>query len=353
MLIKNNLRQSKIQSNQEGIIAITVTLMIMLVLTLITTGFAQMARREQREALDRQLATQALYAAESGINDGQRIINDPSTPANYEKSSCAPEVGQPSSQLDTEISYSCLLIKQKLPNLIFETVRIDKSTVTTAIPESAAGHDFTKLVIAWQNSGESNANTVRSNNNFVPANQWTNQEVGVLRIDLVPIIDTGSPQTATTLRNGTFTAFLRPKLNFATGDGVVSYTASSSDQGKIVNANCTSAVARKCQVIVTGLAGSNYFLRMKGIYNPVNAFICAGSDVSTGCDENITLNDTQSEIDATGRANDVLKRLKVRVNKTPDYNGVHNRPEFSVDSSDSICKLYSLWPGGSSSGICP
>ena len=68
-----NIKQLK--NNEQGLVAIVVTLIIMLVLTLIVTGFAQLARREQREALDRQLASQALYAAESGVNAAEAAVN--------------------------------------------------------------------------------------------------------------------------------------------------------------------------------------------------------------------------------------------------------------------------------------
>ena len=46
----------------------------MIVMSLIVLGFAQISRRNQRESLDRQLSTQAFYAAESGVNDARELI---------------------------------------------------------------------------------------------------------------------------------------------------------------------------------------------------------------------------------------------------------------------------------------
>src|SRR5258708_5693843 len=66
--------QSINKSGQQGIVSIIVTIILMLVLTLIVLSFAKVSRREERNALDRQLSTQAFYAAESGINDSTVVI---------------------------------------------------------------------------------------------------------------------------------------------------------------------------------------------------------------------------------------------------------------------------------------
>ena len=57
------------QPDQRGFAAIVVALVLILVLSLLTIGFAELMRHEQRSALDKQLSSQAYYAAESGVND--------------------------------------------------------------------------------------------------------------------------------------------------------------------------------------------------------------------------------------------------------------------------------------------
>src|SRR5690606_21212478 len=75
--------------NQQGVVSIVVTMIIMVVLTLVVTVFDQLARRDQREVLDRQLCTQALYAAESGINDAQsRVVSDAANGVFYNANDC-------------------------------------------------------------------------------------------------------------------------------------------------------------------------------------------------------------------------------------------------------------------------
>ena len=53
---------------------VLLTMILMIVVGLIVLGFAQISRRNQRQALDRQLSTQAFYAAETGVNDAANLI---------------------------------------------------------------------------------------------------------------------------------------------------------------------------------------------------------------------------------------------------------------------------------------
>ncbi|HSX32249.1 MAG TPA: pilus assembly PilX N-terminal domain-containing protein, partial [Candidatus Saccharimonadales bacterium] len=61
-------------AKESGMVAIMVTIILMIVISLIVLGFAQIARRNQRQSLDRQLSTQAFYAAETGVNDASKVI---------------------------------------------------------------------------------------------------------------------------------------------------------------------------------------------------------------------------------------------------------------------------------------
>ncbi len=66
---------AKLKQNESGLAAIAVTMIIMGIVTLIVVGFATLMRREQRQALDQQLSTQAFYAAESGVNATRAYID--------------------------------------------------------------------------------------------------------------------------------------------------------------------------------------------------------------------------------------------------------------------------------------
>lgn len=77
--MRNKTPKKPIQDNQQGIVAIVVTIILMVILTLIVLSFAKISRREERDALDRQLSTQAFYAAESGIDYAKSKLESDTT----------------------------------------------------------------------------------------------------------------------------------------------------------------------------------------------------------------------------------------------------------------------------------
>src|SRR4051794_35527663 len=62
------LKKFKSRVDQKGFASIVVALVMIVVFGLLTIGFTQLARHEQQNSLSKQLANQAYYAAESGIN---------------------------------------------------------------------------------------------------------------------------------------------------------------------------------------------------------------------------------------------------------------------------------------------
>src|SRR5882724_3022558 len=61
-------------SPEAGFAALIIGIILVLILGLLTIGFAQLVRHEQSSALDKQLSSQAYYAAESGVNDAYHAI---------------------------------------------------------------------------------------------------------------------------------------------------------------------------------------------------------------------------------------------------------------------------------------
>lgn len=350
------MKHSKeLKDNQQGLVAIIVTLIIMLVLTLIVTGFAQLARREQREALDRQLASQALYAAESGINAAEAVVKEELADvhhlhhnANYDN--CGDFI------ITSDIGNSnekptCILVTKDPTELYYQNVQTNKSTIVPITEKSGPVEDLT---IFWQN--KDGGNTLKAisqlqvdndTNIFTDAIAWGTDNVGVMRIDLVPVdtLDSSS------LLNGMFTAFLIPTTN---GSGVKAYSvgAGPSNQGVKIAAKCNDAtLKKKCAVKITGLnqlGKTKYYLRMKSIYNVADVVVCPSDGF--GCDSGKHLVGAQAIIDVTAKAADVLKRVQVRVNTDPNASGSTTIPEYTLDSAETICKQLKVTPTSTTSG---
>ena len=116
---------SKYHNEETGLVAIVVSMLIMIIMSLTVFGFTKIMQREQRQAVDKQLSTQAFYAAESGINDAVAKIHDPAVIAAgglQDKKKCDTSsnvVTNPSGLVGAidatnNVGYTCLLIDTQL-----------------------------------------------------------------------------------------------------------------------------------------------------------------------------------------------------------------------------------------------
>jgi hypothetical protein len=327
-------RSTGLQSNQQGIVSIMVTLIIMIVLSLVVLGFARIMRREQRQSLDYQLSTQAFYAAESGINDAVRAIKGGYS---SKKTDCATPPSSSDfptgSEVAPGVSYSCLLIDPTPLELVYDNIDIAKSTV---VPMKAAGADpFTSVTISWQAKdagGSPSVDSCPDLGEFRPAANWPTNgcDAGVLRVDLVP---SDGPLDRAMLASSTMTAFLYPRPGSATP---LNYNDAIGfgGQGAIVKGDCTDGGARRCKVTITGLSRTGYHLRLKSIYKPSAVTVTATSAIGP-----IPLAGAQAVVDSTGKANDILRRIQVRV---PLHRAI--APE-ALESVNTLCKRMKVAPG--------
>lgn len=349
-------RQLKV--SEDGLVSIIVTMIFLIVLSLIVLGFAQIARREQRQALDRQLASQAFYAAESGINIARKAINTISDDYSSEsdipkdKTTCPPDTSGTSSlqpanyQLDGDnTKITCILIDQAPRQLDWSSIDPTKSTVTSikAFDASKTPQKFNSVTIDWQNKNNV-VGSLSGGKEFPIFSLWNNV-APVLRVELIPIPASGSVIKRDDLISKTITAFLRPSSS-----GVVSIdkndASGTSKRGELVKVNCSDSVSnkKKCVLTINNLDSHEYILRMKTEYGSAAVSLTAQYSVS-GTLEPARIGGAQAEIDATGKASDVLKRIRV---KAPYNTKEFLYPEGVIDSGDSVCKRLEITPTPSS-----
>lgn len=347
--------------NQAGMASILVTMVLMIVISLIVLGFAQISRRNQRQALDNQLSNQAFYAAETGVNDYSKVIKaylagpSPVT-ASLTQTSCTPAAVStytgkiPSSVLSTtpDVSYTCVLVDATPTSLQYSSV---SSTGPALIVPINASSVVNNLTVSWQTTQANLNNPVSGCPNaanighFLSSSGWaaTNCGVGILRVDLVPVIGSFTIQS---LQANTMTALLVPTSSGVSSPSTVSYSGTgnnqygtSANQGAVVGAYCTNAAG--CSVKITNLTGSNYYLRISSLYSTssitVQGFNSAASTTA------LSLSGAQVMIDSTGKAQDILRRLQVRI----PVNATASASTFdsAVQSSLSLCKQFQTYPG--------
>lgn len=328
----------QLRRSERGMVSLMTTMVLMIVISLIVLGFAQLSRRNQREALDRQLSTQAFYAAESGVNDARDIINAAleSGTAIAEKDSCTGSgpagfyTGlNPVIDADKNVKYSCLLVDPTPSSLRYSDVGTT-SIVAPIIPDN--GSNISRIQLKWQAKVSSPlAGCPTTTNDVFSASSNWNCGYGVLRFDLVP---TSGNDTAPGLQSKTMTTFAVP---FSSGGSAsIGYAANSANSNVRVGTTCN---ATECSLAITGLSQNNYHMRISSLYRNVSLDISAYDGAGTA----LALRHAQAVVDATGRAQDVLRRIQVRV--PLQGSGLNQMPDYALQTTDPICKRFSVMDG--------
>lgn len=311
-----------------GIVSLMVTLVMMIVITLIVLGFAEIARNEQRSSLDDQLSTQAYYAAESGINDARAVI-DSAIAANKvppDKFSCAPDGNYTGGIVDNQhgASYTCLTVNTHPTALSYSI-----GASSTVVPLLSAGGAFPRFDLTWTTEGDSTKCPISGPITFTDSGSWS-CPAPVVRVDL---LDAGQPLSRANWSNSTATIFFVP---FSSN---VPNVGTTKDKGTARGARCTGTTSASCtasiclNVTCTGNLGTSYYARITTIYVETNV----GLNISAS---GIKFDGAQAVIDATGKAQDVLRRVRVAVDLT-DANS-YAIPDGAIVSADSICKRFGV-----------
>lgn len=333
---------SSIRSKQQsGFVSIVVAALLMVILALITLGFTRLMQREQRQAIDRYLSRQALYAAESGINDVAARIADPTVDPIYDlqaKSDCDVTGLGPSGDgrlsSDGTVAYTCALF-DRTPDTLEYTTDEQHSKITEL--NTASGNPLDTLTITWGNSDLDPNNNLLSN---LPACGFDAQDLPparsnappVLKVDLTKI---GARYVRSDMLRDTEYFYLMPcdggaaPTNFA-------FNPTDTQRGRVVQVRCTGTGSRPCTFTIDSMSpfnSSKYFLRMRPIYT--SATVTVEGTEAGGLP--VAFNNAQVSIDITAKAGDVIRRLRASL-PIADITTDMGIPEAVLQGFDGICK---------------
>jgi hypothetical protein len=328
------LRNKYRRLNENGFASIVIALILIVVLALLTVGFAQLSRREQRSALNKQLANQAYYAAESGINDVAEILPDIADSTPPDKDKCLTPTQLTNYGLDPKVnpsrgvSYSCVLLDLKPKTLLYDNVSPMTDRYVTF---STSPTPLDSLTIKWGSADNHHA-FLPSVSGFKPlgASGWGDAPA-VLKVSITPVPEGSISRSS--LVNGQFTVYLYPSTNA----GSATYSTADGQQGRIVPGNCHAGAKYTCSATINGLgvAGTQaYILSITDYYDPSNINITGKSGVTS-----ISFIGAQAQVDVTGKAQEVLKRLRVHI-------PVHSSYDFAASGVEAqdLCKRFTTDP---------
>ena len=348
-------------NNEDGFASLVVAIVIVLVLSLITTGFAQLMRREQRSALDKQLSSQAYYAAESGVNDALKAMQ---AGYNIAKTNCGTTPGTDVNTsisgnqylLDNKVgingantgaSYTCLLIRPDPLDLDYRPVDTFTPSNAEFVARDSSGNpsQVTSVEVSWQDAlGNSTflpSPSDCSGRSFASAGSLGWSYTGLLNFVLVPVPNNNISRAG--ISSASMTSYLCPNQGVANqAPGSLGYGANTtgSNNGAIISGNCnTSHAGHKynCSAVINNLGTltdqTTFFISVRSIYSRSNVNITAYNGSTK-----LTLTGAQTVIDSTGKAQDVLKRIQVRV---PSGN-TYDLPPGTAGAL--ICKQVESYP---------
>lgn len=328
-------------------VAIMVTLILMIVISLLVLGFAQISRRNQRQALDRQLSTQAFYAAETGVNDVAELIKSaapgtvipPKTSCDAGSdpfySSLNPIIGSPSDQ----VQYTCILVDPTPNSLEYRGI----GAAGRVFPIVAESGSIGSIRLTWTpDPGDEGAPpptqqcptsaTLNASTAFSNASSW-GCGYGLLRFDLVP---TAGSLSMNGLQDALMTTFAVPLRS----GGTPTITYAGGPANSRVGAACDNTTCRL--TVNLSPAGTRYHMRVLALYKELPTLTIEAFTDPNASGDLVSLREAQILVDSTGKAQDVLRRIQVRL---PLNSSQNNMGDYAIQSTDAICKRFAVMDG--------
>lgn len=353
------------RAGQRGAVSLFIVIFSALLITTITISFLQLMVKDQQQAMYSDLSESAYDSAVAGVEDAKRALlmqqdcigDGTQRCADIQTAIGAGEcttlstifgggagetaIVQTEGDRRLEQAYTCVKITQDTKDYLGS---IDSNATATLIPLRGRS-PFNKIVISWalsKTGGDITLPTPDDPQRLLPKEgaSWPVGRPALLRAQLINghssfrLSDLDTSGYSSTLflypsRSGL------PTATFAL-DGRRD-AANGSSQPIKCQPNVASG-AYACQVTIdidTAVqAGSQIaFLNLMAFYNATDYKVELRDGVTPVLFDNV-----QPEVDSTGRANDLFRRVVSRV----ELNNTFNYPTAALETRNNICKNFSV-----------
>lgn len=364
---------------QQGLVSLMTVMFFMIFIMLIAVGFLGLVTHDNRRSVDNDLSASALAAANSGVEEGKRILiychNNPSTPgctdALNSKDECKKFAsGHPNTiatnlgiQIDSngqgvtgassqyEQYFSCLTIQTKTE---YTTNVLDENS--DVIQHLKTVDFFDRVNIAWSDDISQNNRTGQVGS-WLKRSAWSAASLmPVLQVQVIPYV-ASDLSDLNGLENKTRTVYIVPcdgalacsvitkhigVLDARGSAGNFRNNTSPMPMAPITYAKCTTPPDNSsyhCDATLEGFdsSTSGYYVRVSLLYAQKTNLQITPYKTGTTNDPAM-LDDVQPWIDVTGRTNDVYRRVRAQVS----YGADPILPRHVIDSAASICKLMTV-----------
>lgn len=349
--MKNKLAYLK--NHQEGLASIVIVFVIIIVLSLLSLGFARLMDRATRQATANNLGAAADFAALAGINQtaayirGEIQANRTVTADNCDDltKTGAPLAGLTDLSGNSNVQYTCVLVNPTTDDLLYKNMPAYRSQVLFL--KSITKGSIKKLMFSWQ-SNDPKVDSFPTTNNLLSESAWSQSKFHpMLRLTLYPVVDGNNGYVT----SNTKTFFLYPR-DISNGN-VTTFSYGNEADGKTENVDCTGVTTIpsstftgspdfKCNVVITGMGNAPspdyFYARFTPLYGSADIKIQAND----GNGNALKFAGEQYLVDVTAKANNAVKRLQARVDGGDILNNIgpfdNGFSEYGLRTANAACK---------------
>lgn len=387
--------RGKYSRDERGVVSLLTVMFFMVFISLIVVGYVTLVVYDQRQTTDSDLSASALAAAKGGIEEGKRVLLycrslQVTNPTAYATSGCSSVMNNtscdafkapnPGSTLATTLKipisadgegvtggsaatdyrqyFSCMTIQTQTPT-VSSPVTKDRDFIQKLQTVSA----FTNLKVSWSGDGTytNRTSAVTSSSPWTKLADWNNGTDPYMPVIALQIIQYTSLGDLDAVERDSRTVFIVPCTNGVPACSSANKGISTLDNRSAMNpfgtvrasgapvpaampityADCTVTpglnASYHCSVILQDFNGGNpggtqYYARAKVLYADQTLLELQPQD---GSGTPINFDNVQPWIDATGRTNDVFRRVRAQVSySVPNV----PLPSNALDSAAPICK---------------
>ncbi len=397
----SNMKRWNNYNSQQGAVSLFVVIFAALLMTIVTVGFIQFMLRDQRQATSNDLSQSANDASLAGVEDAKRLMlldqscRDGTAASTVNCTTIAnaltPTPGKNETDCDTLVKAGLVgqtndetIVQQSIGD---NAAKLDQAYTCVKIGVNTADYKnkldvnqsvlvpitgvstFDRVEISWFSRSDVSTSTTSTAVGF----PTTGANVSLPRVgtkwqlNYPPLLRTQLIQTGGSFvlsdfddsqpgnRSNANTLFLYPSATGAqnkdfaldarkTPTGVPQQVLCSDD---FLDAEYVCKATITLPTPIDGnTANRNAYLRLTALYNSAHFSV----KLKNGADD-VYFNRVQPEVDSTGRANDIFRRVKARIELQGDF----AYPEAALDMTGDLCKNFTITDaedGYSTSGTC-
>lgn len=367
-------------NSQQGAVSLFVVIFTALLLTVITVSFVQLMLRDQQQATTSDLSQSAYDSAQAGVEDAKRALllnqacnqgtvgpgvncatvqaalasgecNTVATALSIPQTNNETLIQQDESDKKLDQAYTCVKVAVDTPNYV-RTLQPGESDLIPLTGTAA----FDTIELSWFTASDFSSPSGSPAVSFPSAGpgvelpaangvNWPFNAPSLMRAQLIQMSNNFSLSDfddEVGPKSDVHTLFLYPS---GVGLNTKNFTDDARRSGliapQLIRCLNTLAVAtyactttiRLPEPINGAAANRNAFLRLSALYNKSSVQVKLFNGAAP-----VLFSGVQSEVDSTGRANNVFRRVKSRVT----LGGSFPYPQAAIDIERDLCKSFTI-----------